>query len=351
MKNFFLFLSFIFFINPVYSAQYVAGYPKVIKVPNCTPIQYICIGKAQGTQTKLFSCLGKNKICPSADDCLLSSRDNPELTKEETSLEFRLHAYAGLCSLPQINSLLGYDSKTPDANLNVNTISEDFGYTMVMSTIAGMRRKMSLGNCVQEDLAACLNSVNAFMKHPSYNWRNPSEIEETDIIFHLKTSNQVPLKGVCRNYDNMVLQSLIRNSQNLDFNFLSTNPAPSWLSRTPSALLACAKGGSVENFCTYFAMANMSKGKNEKGRLNLNLRIDKKNDLTPLLAAIEFGNPEMIKYLIGEGADVFETINGKNAVQFALARNRQDMAKVINDTLNTPNRPKCRNYAPPYKQK
>jgi len=327
MKILFFLLFFYLCIDSGHAAQYVAGYPQIIKVSSCSPTQYICIGKIQGTQTRQIVCKGKNKVCPTADECLRNERDS-ELTKEDPTPEWKMHQNALQCNEPALRITL-----KNNPYINVTTLS-DIKKTAAMSAILGLRRRILTGNCKDDELNPCFFTLGLITKHLTYNYKNPADIEINDVMELLQNSNTIPSNGVCQNYYEMALFNLVRSSNDFSFNYLSSHPNSNYMARTSSALAACAIGGTARYLCLYLRLSapSVTKKKRIDETINLDLRIDSKKEMTPLMAAVYYKNTDVVRYLIGEGADVYQTIDGMTVEQFANANGRADMAKVIHDT-------------------
>lgn len=62
----------------------------------------------------------------------------------------------------------------------------------------------------------------------------------------------------------------------------------------------------------------------------VNLNVQDENGLTPLMAAVQEGNLEMVEYLIDQGADVLlKNKNGQTAIDIATQEGQDDIKRYL----------------------
>ncbi|WP_157950383.1 ankyrin repeat domain-containing protein [Pannonibacter carbonis] len=204
----------------------------------------------------------------------------------------KLGVFATACSAPQVKALL-----TNDRSFDINAYPATL--TPVQLAMARLLKAIVAFDLSYQN--ACLATISTIMQDERYRWRETGPRQNTDLTYFLRNT-----AGVAGNTDayqgyrtaTFVILDILKRKPDFDINYrLQTGHGPNY---PATAAGAAAAGGLGEIWCD--TLARMPEVNLEERRAA--------SGYTPLLIAIANRKTDMVKRLIGAGADYLVQVDG-----------------------------------------
>lgn len=222
---------------------------------------------------------------------MAKSMAKPPNFSEPNSLA-KLVAFSVVCDVKQISNLLRQDPK-----FNIN---EGFS-TITPLQLAQTRLVRSIKEGDGAIQTACYETIATIMKDPRYMWKESIIGRMTDLMYLLEATKDLTVLQ-SKNIELGKILGILQQRSDFDINYQTQGATGSDRPRTVAGVIA--EGGNIEIWCSVRKVSpGMKDGMDNRAN---------GNQYTPLLLAAAAGKGDMVRLLIGEGADWMITLQNIN---------------------------------------
>ena len=213
-------------------------------------------------------------------------------TEAALSPILKLGNFASACSAPQVRALLARDT-TFDIN----------AYPVTLTPVQ-LAMKRLLRAAVENDAdyqTACLATITAIMRDTRYVWQEIGARQNTDLIYFLRNTDGVEGNDQALKAYRIALFSVLGTlSKKDDFDINYQIQAPTGPREPATAAGAAAAGGLPRIWCDLAGEMPAIDLEGRKGE----------RFFTPLLIAVSRKKTDMVRRLVGQGADYLVHVDG-----------------------------------------